>query len=152
MQITVTYNPHTYEKFFAPVFARFPQLEQSLVDDFIHYKATGQLPHYFGRDTLYDRPEDIKDAQLWHLHLEIGANKFPLPTYPNGKNFASSDQATLQWYRTSDSCLVYTQNLINENAYSLIAVFHPWAHSEAQNYKQIRALATVAREFRESIL
>lgn len=152
MQITVTYNPHTYERFFAPVFVSFPQLEQSLIDDFILYKATGQLPHYFGRDTLYDRPEDIKDAQLWHLHLEIGSNKFPMPTYPKGKNAALPDRTTLQWYRTSDSCLVYAQNLLDENVYSLIAVFHPWAHSEAQNYKQIIELAKVAREFRESIL
>ncbi|MCS0734459.1 type II toxin-antitoxin system YafO family toxin [Escherichia coli] len=149
MQISVTYHPETYEHFFAPVFAVFPELEQSIIKDFTQYKATGMLPGYFGRDTLYDRPEDVKDAKMWHLHLELGNNKFPKPS---GRMSTSTDQVTLQWYRTSDSCLVYAQNELNENCYSLLAVFHPYAHEEARNYRQIRYLAGLAREFKEQFI
>lgn len=152
MQISVTYNPQTYDRFFAPVFVQFPGLEQSLLDNFATYKAAGKLPDIFGRDTLYDRPEDIKDAQLWHMHLEVGNNKFPKPTAPRGKKNPPPDQATIQWFRTSDTCLVYAQNILDEHSYSLLAVFHPWAHAQGQDYKQMRELAVIAREFRETIL
>lgn len=151
MHLSVTYNPKTYDRFFAPVFTKFPSLEQSLLDDFVIYKATGKLPHYFGRDTLYDRPDEVKDAHMWHIHLELGMNKFEPPITPKGKHARKPDQATVQWHRTSDTCLVYVQNILDENQYSLLAVFHPWAHAEGQDYRQMRELAAVAKEFREDI-
>ncbi|HGL3854427.1 TPA: type II toxin-antitoxin system YafO family toxin [Klebsiella aerogenes] len=152
MQISVTYHSQTYDRFFAPVFAVFPDLEQSILKDFALYKSTGMLPTYFGRDTLYDRPEDIQKAKMWHLHLEIGGNKFPPPYAPKGRKAPQPDQQTLQWSRTSDSCLVYAQNEMNENCYSLLAVFHPYAHAEAQDYRQLRELAGLAQDFREKFI
>lgn len=76
MQVTVEYNQDSFDYFFSPVFVEFPDLKQTLVDDFIIYKSTGTLPSYFGRDTSYHRPPDIEDAGLMHLHLAIGENKF----------------------------------------------------------------------------
>jgi len=148
LQVSVEYNVQTYEKFFQPVFLRFPALEQTLLDDFKLYKETQTLPHYFGRDTLYDRPEDIQDAKLWHLHLAVGNNKFPAPTVPKGKPPVLANAATLQWSRTSNSCLVYTQHLLDETSYSLIALFHPYAHADGRDYKLMRELAQVSRDFR----
>ncbi|MGS1460310.1 type II toxin-antitoxin system YafO family toxin [Klebsiella pneumoniae] len=43
----------------------------------------------------------------------------------------------MQWHRTSDTCLVYVQNILDENQYHLLAVFHPWAHAEGQDYRQL---------------
>jgi len=151
LHITATYNAHTYDRYFAPVFARFPTLEQSLLEDFITYKATGKLPHYFGRDTLYDRPDEIKAVQLRHMHFELGNNMFKPLAELGGKRPHTPDPSTVQWYKTSDTCLVYIQNIVDEHCYSLLAVFHPWAHAEGQDYKQMKELAAIAEKFRVTI-
>ena len=152
MQISVTYHPQTYARFFVPVFTVFPELEQSIINAITVYKTSGMLPTYFGRDTLYDRPEEVKAAKMWHLHLEIGNNKFPAPYAPKGKNSPPPDQATLQWHRVSNSCLVYAQNEMSENCYSLLAVLHPYAHEDGRDYLQMTYLATLAKQFREEFI
>lgn len=50
MHVEVSINPETRAEFFDEVFLKFPELESSIIDDFKRYKATGELPHYFGRD------------------------------------------------------------------------------------------------------
>ena len=147
MHITADYNPDSYGYYISPVFASFPDLAQSLLDDFKNYKSTGKLPDYFGRDTAYDRPDDIQDSGLWHIHLELGGDKFPAP--PKSAN--SNDQQTIQWHRTSDTALVYAKGLIDENSYSLIAVFTPPAHNKASDYNRMRILAGYARNFSQQI-
>ncbi|WP_432321444.1 type II toxin-antitoxin system YafO family toxin [Yersinia enterocolitica] len=147
MHITADYNPHSFEYYLSSVFVDFPSLKQSLLDDFIIYKSTGKLPDYFGRDTVYDRPDDIQDSGLGHIHLELGDDKFKAP--PKSANL--NDQQVLQWYRTSDTALVYAKGLIDENSYSLIAVFTPPAHDKAKDYDRMRILAEYARKFSQEI-
>lgn len=145
MHVTVTYNVNSYDFFFRPIFVEFPHLKQSLLDDFLAYKATNQLPHYFGRDTDYARPEDIIGSGLMHIHLGLHEKKL---LTPRGKEI---DTSTPQWDRTSDSALLYAQNLLDENQYSLIALFDPLAHKKAQDYERMRLLASYAKEFRFQI-
>ncbi|MGV2880121.1 hypothetical protein D9O29_08910 [Pantoea vagans] len=145
MHVTVTYNVKSYGFFFQPIFVEFPHLKQSLLDDFAVYKATNQLPHYFGRDTDYERPEDIIGSGLMHIHLGLHEKKL---VTPQGKEI---DSTTPQWDRTSDSALLYAQNLTDENQYSLIALFDPGAHKKAQDYERMRRLASYAHEFRYQI-
>lgn len=145
MHVTVTYNVKSYAFFFKPIFVEFPHLKQSLLDDFAAYKSTSQLPHYFGRDTDYSRPDDIIGSGLMHIHL--GLHEVKLVT-PQGKEI---DSSTKQWDRTSDSALLYAQNLLDENQYSLIALFDPAAHKKAQDYERMRLLASYAKEFRFKI-
>lgn len=147
MYVTVEYNPQSFEYYISPVFVDFPSLRQSLLDDFLIYKSSGKLPDYFGRDTAYDRPEDIQDSGLWHIHLELGDDKFEPP--PASMNV--NDSKTVQWYRCSDTALVYAKGLIDENSYSLIAVFTPPAHNKANNYDRMRILADYARTFSQRI-
>ena len=147
MHITVDYNPDSYGFFLSPVFDDFPALRQSLLDDFKIYKSTGKLPDYFGRDTAYDRPEEIQGSGLWHIHLALGKDKFSAP--PKSTNL--NDQQTIQWYRTSDTALVYAKGLIDENSYSLIAVFTPSAHNKASDYDRMKKLAGYARKFSQQI-
>lgn len=54
MHITADYNLDSYDYYLSPVFVSFPELEKTLRTDFLKYKPTGELPHYFGRDTTYD--------------------------------------------------------------------------------------------------
>ncbi len=143
MHITVEYNQDSYGYYLSPVFVSFPLLEASLLEDFKNYKETGTLPHYFGRDTAYDRPDDIQGSGLWHIHLAINGDDFKTP--PNNDN--SKDQKTLQWFRTSDTALVYARGLLDENSYSLIAVFTPPAHRKASDEDRMRKLAKFARDF-----
>ncbi|WP_246030584.1 type II toxin-antitoxin system YafO family toxin [Kluyvera ascorbata] len=124
---------------------KFPTLEAALLEDFKFYKETGKLPDYFGRDTAYERPDDIQDSGLWHIHLSLDNDKFKAQA--SGKQ----DQKTIQWNRTSDTALVYARGLLDENSYSLIAVFTPPAHSKAQNYERMRILAEYARTFSHRI-
>ncbi|HFR4133256.1 type II toxin-antitoxin system YafO family toxin [Raoultella ornithinolytica] len=147
MHVTVECNPQSYEYYLSPVFVRFPSLEASLLEDFRMYKATGVLPHYFGRDTTYDRPVEIQDSGLWHIHLSLGDDGF----LPPPKNANLQDPKEMQWYRRSDTALVYAKGLIDENSYSLIAVFTPPAHDKANNLDRMKILAGYAREFSEKI-
>ncbi|RPH30468.1 hypothetical protein EHN07_02205 [Buttiauxella warmboldiae] len=143
MHITVDYNRDSYGYYLSPVFVQFPSLEKTLLEDFKLYKATGKLPDYFGRDTAYDRPNDIQDSGLWHIHLSLGNDKFKV----NPKSRTATDQKTMQWNRTSDTALVYAKGLLDENSYSLIAVFTPSAHNKAKDYDRMRILAEYARKF-----
>ncbi|HEY0209503.1 type II toxin-antitoxin system YafO family toxin [Acerihabitans sp.] len=143
MHITVEYNVDSYEYYLSPVFLQFPGLDKTLLEDFRNYKATGKLPDYFGRDTAYDRPDDIQDSGLWHVHLSINGDRFITP--PRHANLA--DPVVLQWYRTSDTALVYAKSLLDENSYSLIAVFTPPAHRKANDEDRMRRLADYARKF-----
>lgn len=145
MHVTVTYNVKSYDFFFKPIFVEFPHLKQSLLDDFSAYKATNQLPHYFGRDTDYARPAEIQGSGLMHIHLGLHEQKL---VTPQGKPI---DSSTPQWDRTSDSALLYAQNLFDENQYSLIALFDPLAHSKAQNFERMKLLASYASEFKNQI-
>lgn len=147
MHVSVEYNPLSYEYYLSPVFVTFPELEKTLLDDFKLYKAKGILPNYFGRDTAYDRPEDIQGSGLFHVYLMIGTDRFANPP----KSADLSKQNTIQCYRTSDTALVYAQSLMDEHSYSLIAVFTPPAHNKAQNYERMRILAGYARDFSERI-
>ncbi len=142
MHVTVTYNVKSYAHFFKPIFVEFPHLEKSLLDDFTAYKATGQLPSYFGRDTDYARPADIIGSGLMHIHLGLHGKKL---VTPQGKPI---DSNTSQWNRTSDSALLYAQNLVDENCYSLVALFDPGAHAKARDEERMRLLASYASEFR----
>ena len=148
MKINVSYNPETYDYYCAPVFLQFPSLEQDLLNDFARYKETGVLAHYFGRDTDYSRPDEIAGRGLMHLHVKLGNNDFDsLPKFID-----KNDKQQLQWYRTTNSAVVYSQNIISENHYSIIAVFHPYAHLNANNDERMKKLADVATRFRESVL
>ncbi|CAI1772575.1 mRNA interferase YafO [Serratia fonticola] len=147
MHVTVECNSESYGYYLSPVFAMFPTLQESLENDFRAYKETGLLPDYFGRDTAYDKPSDIQDSGLWHIHLALGDDKFkPPPASANVK-----DPQTMQWYRTSDTALVYAKGLIDENSYSLIAVFIPSAHEKARDFGRMRILADYARKFSQKL-
>lgn len=143
MLVSAHYNTDSYAYYLSPIFVQFPELEKTLLEDFIAYKSTGKLPDYFGRDTAYDRPDDIQDSGLWHIHLELDNDKFKVPS----SSATPVDTKTMQWSRKSDTALVYAKGLLDENSYSLIAVFTPPAHDKARNYDRMRILAGYARTF-----
>lgn len=147
MSVIAEYNKESYDIYLKQVFIKYPGLEAQLLADFVAYKSTGNLPHYFGRDTLYEEPDDIKDAELRHIHLVVGTQVFdPAPKWVKPQ---TADNQTIQWYRTSNTALVYAKNLMDENHYTLMAVFTPYAHEEARIYPKMRQLAQFSRNFSE---
>lgn len=143
MGVTATYNTQSFDLYLKSVFAKYPHLESQLLADFIAYKSTGNLPDYFGRDTLYSDPEDIRDAELRHIHFELGKQVFgPLPKWID-----LSDKQAVQWERTTNTALVYARHLLDENHYTLMAVFTPYAHEYAREEWRMRELAGYARKF-----
>ena len=109
----------------------------SLVSDFKLYKLTGQLPDTFGRDVPYDHPNTmptLKNEDVRHIHLLDEDMKWQVNK--------------LQFYRTSDTHLVYCQGGVDENCYLLIAILSPNAHEQARNNQVMFKIAIMAENFR----
>ncbi|ELK4761017.1 MAG TPA: hypothetical protein GXX45_19835 [Pseudomonas aeruginosa] len=87
-----------------------------------------------GRDAPYHRPPNtvVTDVCLRHVHLS--------PLQPD-------KGARLQWKRnrTSDRCLVYARSTCKHHL--LIAYMNDGAHSQAQDYDYLKALATIAEKW-----
>ncbi|WP_317987433.1 type II toxin-antitoxin system YafO family toxin [Photorhabdus antumapuensis] len=114
-----------------------------MLRDFKHYKETGEVPDYFGRDVAYTQPEAAYKSCMMHIHL-----CFPPDSFPKNR---------VQYYRTcksnspeNDACLVYVQGLLEENKYSLLAIMHPDVHGKARNPKIMSYLARIAQDFRDN--
>lgn len=109
----------------------------ALVKDFKKYKETGVIPELFGRDELYDHPNTlpvVKNEEVAHIHL------------------ASSDKPflnSIQFYRTSDTHLIYCQGGIDESCYLLIAILSPSAHEQAKDRTIMFNLGRIAEKFRQ---
>ncbi|TPD93606.1 hypothetical protein FJP68_14555 [Pantoea vagans] len=141
--IEVSINPNTKENFFSEVFLRFPELETSILQDFQRYKATGELPNYFGRDVAYTQPHSAFRSGLMHIHLCLPPNSFP-------KKRPQSDRVCKRDDPEQDACLVYVQGELYEDRYSLIAIMHPNAHEMARQHDVMSYLSRVAQEFRDN--
>ncbi|WP_426817682.1 type II toxin-antitoxin system YafO family toxin [Winslowiella sp. 2C04] len=141
--IEVSINSHTKEEFFNEAFFRFPELEASILQDFQRYKATGELPHYFGRDVAYTQPYSAFRSGLMHIHLCLPPNSFP-------KNRPQNDRVCKRDDPERDACLVYVQGELYENRYSLIAIMHPDAHEKARQHSIMSYLSTVAQDFKDN--
>jgi len=102
--------------------------------DFRHYKATGSLPSYFGRDKPYSRPRSVKDQDMHHLHIADNGNEF--------------GRYTPQYYRTSDNHIIYTRGYADQSDYLIIAFITPNAHEKANDYEFLEQYAFIAHKFR----
>lgn len=141
--IEVSINDYTKESFFSEAFLRFPELESSILQDFQRYKATSELPSYFGRDVAYTQPHSAFRSGLMHIHLCLPPNTFP-------KNRPQNDRVCKRNDPDNDACLVYVQGELYENRYSLIAIMHPDAHEKARKHEIMSYLSRVAQDFRDN--
>jgi mRNA interferase YafO len=84
---------------------------QDLVGKFRKYKDSGDAGVFFGRDTYYDRPSSVLDAELWHAHLSDGKSG------PFKLRFT-------QFNRTSNTALVYCPGFFKPDHILLIAILN----------------------------
>lgn len=141
--VDASINPSTRDDFFADAFLRFPELEASIILDFKRYKATGELPNYFGRDVAYTQPYGAFKSGLMHIHLCLPPNTF-------SDKKPQPDRVCKRGDPENDACLVYVQGELYENRYSLIAIMHPDAHTKAREHGLMSYLARVAQEFKDN--
>ena len=104
-----------------------------LETDFRRYKQEGVLPDLFGRDVPYDHPNTLpilKQEEVKHLHL------------------LEQPIRKLQFYRTSDSHLVYCGGFNNPDIYLFMALLRPDAHQQARQNEAMYQLGVMAQNFR----
>ncbi|WP_036567239.1 type II toxin-antitoxin system YafO family toxin [Oceanospirillum beijerinckii] len=105
-----------------------------LETDFRRYKQEGVLPDLFGRDVPYDHPNTLpvlKQEEVKHLHL------------------LEQPIRKLQFYRTSDSHLVYYGGFNNPDIYLFMALLRPDAHQQARQNEAMYQLGVMAQNFRK---
>jgi mRNA interferase YafO len=104
--------------------------------DFKNYKEMGLLPDSFGRDVLYDHPNNlpiVKAEEISHIHLTDTDNLWHV--------------RALQFNRTSDVHLVYCEGFTNKDCYLLMAILSPDAHAQANNRTIMHNLGKMAKAF-----
>ncbi|EPZ1175224.1 type II toxin-antitoxin system YafO family toxin [Klebsiella oxytoca] len=143
MHIHASINDYTRKDFFEEVFTKFPALERTILDDFIRYKSTGELPNYFGTDVAYTQPHGVYKAGVMHIHLCLPPNTFPL-------NRPQADRKCKMGDPDNDACLVYVQGDLYENRYSLLAIMHPDAHSKGRQVEVMAYLGRIAQQFKDN--
>jgi len=110
----------------------------NLERDFKKYKVEGMQPDTFGRDALYDHPHSlpsIRQEEVRHIHLQDERSDWNI--------------RTIQYYRTSDTHLVYCRGAIFDDRFLLITLLKPDAHNQARNNDIMTAIAKQAKIFRE---
>ncbi|XKM13967.1 type II toxin-antitoxin system YafO family toxin [Orbaceae bacterium ac157xtp] len=140
MDFSVSINEQTRERFFKPIFDKYPNLENQIISDFRKYKESNGdiVPNYFGRDTAYVEPLLAYKIGLMHIHLCFPPNKF--------------NDSVAQYYRVckkgqTDVCLVYVSGSFNINYFSLLAIFSPDAHEKSRNKSIMDYICRVAEDF-----
>lgn len=78
MALTAEYSQITWDEFFQPTFAVYPDLEEQFKAEFITYKSTGAPSNMLGRDAPFDFPPFAVDANVQptyvNLHFRLAWN------------------------------------------------------------------------------
>ncbi|DBA08735.1 type II toxin-antitoxin system YafO family toxin [Pseudomonas aeruginosa] len=145
MGAQVSFHPETFSKFFAPIDKLYPGLSADLLRDFASYIDSDRIavPEYFGRDAPYTQPVEASNAHLMHIHIKLPPGKFP-------KNRAQYYRVCNQGKPEEDACLVYVRGELEEDMYMILAFFWPDAHEMARDPKQMKYLARLAKDFRDT--
>lgn len=107
----------------------------TLVRDFKKYKIDGIRPAMFGRDAPYEFPVSVAQADMHHIHIK-------------DKTSRNWHMQKLDFYKTSDTALIYCRGFIHTHNYCLLG-FIVEAH---ERYKSdpmyLISLAEEAERFR----
>lgn len=120
-----------------------------LISEFRKYIKTGDPGQYFGRDYPYDRPDSVRRADLWHMHVH--------PNFNSGQNVNTATNHLKTWRlngfqrdKRSDTCLIYCQGQLSSNNYLLLAFLKENAHTFASRVTALGVLVEEAEKFRKS--
>ncbi|MFJ4066351.1 type II toxin-antitoxin system YafO family toxin [Pseudomonas sp. NPDC089996] len=144
MSIEVAFHPGTYEAFFAPLDAKYPDLSGRLKSEFERYIESERhsIPSIFGRDVPYTQPPLALQACMMHIHIRIPPAVFP-------KNVPQRDRVCKNGKPGEDAALIYVPGELYEDRYLLLAFLWPDAHAKARDVSAMRHLARLAKEWRD---
>lgn len=114
-----------------------PELLAEIRARFLDYKANGTQPKTFGRDEKYDRPQSVKDSDLWHIHLKDASSK----------NWGRPNIEVFNL--TSNTALIYTRGFKNPGYFLIISIIENAHQYYGGTEKYIRAMAEIARDFQK---
>ena len=130
----VTWNSDSYARFLEPVFRVMPDLETSLLTDFVSFK-NGFYADVLGKGGPYTAPGSVVSSRVYHVHLLF--TKQERKSHRNRFNC------------TSDRALVYTQHAKLQDVYSLLAIFPNNAHNTANDNGIMNDIAKYAEAFQK---
>jgi mRNA interferase YafO len=114
-----------------------PELLAVIKKRFTDYKAHGIRHSSFGRDVSYNRPQSVKDSDLWHIHVKD----------------ATSKNWSARWIEVngmiSNTALIYTRGFRNPNYYLLISLLANAHQYYGGTEQYLRSVAAIARGFQE---
>lgn len=112
------------------------QLRTTLVQEFKEYKRTGIPPASFGRDTSYNRPPTVAEAELQHIHIKDATSK----------NWHL--QHVEVFYKKSNTALIYCPGYFDKTCFLLLSYLEN-AHAYYGGTEQyLRVMAEYAEAFR----
>lgn len=131
MKVTVTFEDKLYDTFSDKKVADLNALEQDLTNYFSSSKSS--RPDYIGKDVPFERPDNITDVELHHIHFYVDN---------------VSCKSTWSQKSTSDSYIVYTYGFMNEEAYHVVDIIGDNAHQACKDYCLMRTYKVIAENFR----
>lgn len=99
------------------------------------------VPHYFGRDARYERPDGARKAELRHIHLRMEPEDLQ-----GERPLRAWDSSAPQHRRTSDKFLVYTRGERDRDCYIILAIVCPDAHRLTEQSAHMYALIALAEK------
>jgi len=138
MALTAEYSQITWDEFFQPTFAVYPDLEEQFKAEFITYKSTGAPSNMLGRDAPFDFPPFAVNANVQHIHVNL---HYRLTWNARQENYN----------RTSDHYLVYTEHMWDSGRFLLMGLITP-AHARmpARDTRLLKYFSDVAEGFHAS--
>jgi hypothetical protein len=126
---TVTFQSELYDVFSDKTVVDLDSLGQDLSNYFSDYS---KIP-YLGKDTPFERPDNIRDVELHHIHL-----------------YVDTVSCLFTWNQksTSDSYIVYTYGFMNEDAYHIIDIIGDDAHRRCRDFSLMRKYKYLAEHVR----
>lgn len=111
---------------------------KDIISEFITYKETNNPGHYFGRDADFYKPQKAIEEELFHIHLlDVSMKGY------------KRKQMLDQYYRTSDSFLIYCHGIASPDHYLLIDILWADGHKKINDDDLMNNYAAFAESFRK---
>ncbi|WP_298187784.1 type II toxin-antitoxin system YafO family toxin [uncultured Pseudomonas sp.] len=144
MAVDVRFHPETFALFFKPVDDKHPGLSAKLLEEFTRYVKSErqQIPSIFGKDVPYMQPIQAAQACMMHIHIKIPPAAFP-------KNTPQHSRVCRLGRPGDDAALLYVPGELYEDRFLILALFWPDAHGRANDRPTMKALARIAKAWRD---
>lgn len=131
-----------FESAFSVIADSFPGFEEQLRLDFIRFIESDRMeyPDYFGRDSIYNWPQEAEAEAVSHMHIALPPRVFQKSALIDRTNPRIPDK---------DACLVYCEHAVSRGRILFLDFFYPDAHKMAHCKRTMQRLARNANLFHD---